>query len=148
MLRQNSSDIPIIHQGKPWMMLHLLIWIIYLCIVIRRRNKSNMLSRFCSTYWKLDCIGRLRKANFLRKPWDIWALLYPQWGYQCMKIRWDSEELELGKTMNKVRLDKLFEIQQFHGLSNDYLRYIPTYSEKVELLTRSAMMDETFMWQL
>jgi hypothetical protein len=50
------------------------------------------------------------------------------------------------KTEN-VRLNNLYEVQQFLGFCNYYRRFIPTYSEKAEPLTRLTKKDEPFEWE-
>jgi len=50
------------------------------------------------------------------------------------------------KTKNG-RLNNLFEVQQFLGFCNYYQRFIPTYSEKAEPLTKRTMKNEPCVWE-
>jgi len=51
------------------------------------------------------------------------------------------------KKTKQGRLNNLFDVQPFLGFCNYYRRFIPTYSDKAEPLTRLTKKDATFVWE-
>jgi len=100
---------------------------------------------------------RLLEAGLYLKPekceFHMETVRYLGWIISTKGISMDENKIETVRNWSWEKMTKngwlnhLLEVQQFLGFCTDYPRFIPKYSEKVELLTTLTKKDERFMWE-